>query len=143
MLLSWRPAVTSVYPFEQAYPLQSIGWLDPAGRMYFCEGWEHRAVADQLAYLCGWRSPYGLLPGEVRDDVPTATVDSDQWLIERGWLRLHGPEGYTIRWVGAGIYGSDGRPTAEQRNRLSSLGYDPDDGLPPLGCLPSGGSHEW
>jgi hypothetical protein len=102
--------------------------------MYFCEAYDHAEAARILAAKLGWKTPWAT--GGDR-------YDGDEWLVRRGWLRLHGPDVDGIRWAGVGIYGDDiSRPTAEQRNMLSRMGYDPDEGLSPL-PEPSGDGADW
>jgi hypothetical protein len=110
---------------------KSSGWLSPEGRMYFCDTYDHAEASRILAARRGWKEPWS--SGGDR-------YDGDEWLVRRGWLRLCGPEAEGIRWMG--VHGDGpGRPTAEQRNALSRMGYDPDDGLSPL-PTPSGVSDD-
>lgn len=66
---------------EKLYTME--GWLSPSGKLYYCNGYGHEYLADLIEEELGGKCD---------------RVRPSDWVREKGWIKLHYPEGFIVTW---------------------------------------------
>lgn len=84
----------------------TTGWLNPDGKFYECESWEHMYKAEEIV------KEYGYVKSK-------CTEEEEEVLLRNGWIRIS----FIITFFHGFTFGYIRKPTQEQLNFLKPYLY--------------------